>query len=340
MAATLKDIAQKLDISITTVSRGLAGYSDVSEKTRKRIEAAAKELGYQPNITARRLQKQKTDTLGFIIPTFGPRFSDPFFSEFLAGVGNKAAEAEYDLLVSTHAPYSAAEQQAYLRATQGGWVDGLIIVRTRENDERIRHLSEQTFPFVSFGRTDLDADYPFVDEDSVAGMRQVTEHFIELGHRRIGFIMPPAELMFSNLRRLGYQQAMADRGLAVEPDWIVEGNLTQRGGAEVVDRLLALQPRLTAIICGNDLMAIGAMNRIQQQGLEVGKDMAIAGFDDIPTAAYTTPSLTTVAQPIYEIGWQTCEMLIDLINGRSLQNRQVLLTPKLVIRASSGTAVG
>ena len=339
VAATLKDIANKLGISITTVSRGLAGYSDVSEGTRLRIRETAEELGYQPNITARRLKKQRTDTLGFILPTFGPRFSDPFFSEFIAGIGNKAAEHEYDLLVSTHAPYSEDEKRAYLRATQHGWVDGLIVIRTREKDERIQHLAAHNFPFVVFGRSNLDIDFPYVDEDGTAGMRLVTEHFIELGHQRIGFVTPPSELMFSRFRLLGYQDTMAQHGLPIDPDWIVTGNLTQRGGAEVVDKLLAIQPRLTAIICGNDLMAIGAINRIQQHGLQVGKDIAIAGFDDIPTSTFSNPPLTTVAQPIYDIGWRTCEMLIDLINGRSLKQRHVLLTPELVVRASSGTAI-
>ncbi len=339
MAATLKNIAQKLGISITTVSRGLAGYSDVSEETRKRILETAEELGYQPNLTARRLKKQRTDTLGFILPTFGPRFSDPFFSEFIAGVGNKAAEHDYDLLVSTHAPHSEDEIRAYQRATQRDWVDGLIVIRTRIKDVRIRHLAENNFPFVAFGRTDLDFDYPFVDEDGVMGMELVTRHLIELGHRRIGLMMPPADLMFSVFRLQGYQNAMRENNLPVESDWIVTGNLTQRSGAEMVDNLLAIQPRLTAIICGNDLMAVGAINRIQQHGLQVGKDIAIAGFDDIPTAAYVNPPLTTVAQPIYDIGRRTCAMLIDLINGRFLEQPHVLLTPELVIRASSGTSI-
>ena len=339
MAATLKDIARILDISITTVSRGLAGYDDVSAATRQRILETAAELGYQPNITARRLKKQRTDTLGFILPTFGPRFSDPFFSEFIAGVGNKATEHDFDLLVSTHAPFSEAEKRAYQRATQRGWVDGLLVIRTREKDDRIRHLAEHNFPFVAFGRTNLAIDYPFVDEDSAAGMQQLTQHFVDLGHRRIGFIMPPTYLMFSQFRLQGYKETMAKNKLPIEPDWIVTGDLTHRGGAEVMKKLLAVQPRLTAVICGNDLMAIGAMNCVQQHGLQVGKDIVVAGFDDIPTAAYTNPSLTTVGQPIYDIGWRTCAMLIELINGRPPQNPHTLLTPTLIVRASSGKPV-
>ena len=336
MAVTLKDIAYKAGVSITTVSRGLAGYDDVAEETRQQIQQIAQELGYRPNLIARRLQKQRTDTIGFILPTFGPRFSDPFFSEFMAGVGNEAAAHEYDILVSTHAPDSPGERQAYQRAAQGGWVDGLIVVRTREDDARVRLLHEHQFPFVAFGRCRCDFDFPYVDEDSVAGMHLMVQHFIDLGHRRIGFIAPPDGLMFGRLRREGFLATMAQNGLAVAPEWIVTSDLTQRGGAEATGQLLALAEGLTAVIAGNDLMAIGAINRIQQHGLQVGRDLALGGFDDIPLAAYTSPPLTTIHQPIYEIGRQVCAMLIALVNGLTPTPAHILLEPTLIIRESSG----
>lgn len=339
MAATLKDIAGKVGVSITTVSRALAGYDDVAAETRQRIQAVAAELGYQPNLLARRLQKQRTDTLGFIMPTFGPRFSDPFFSEFLAGVGNEAAAQEFDLLVSAHAPDSEDERRAYERAARGGWVDGLIVVRTREADTRIQHLHRHNFPFVAFGRVDCDLDFPYVDEDSVTGMCLLVQHFIDLGHRRIGFITPPAGLMFGRFRLQAYYETMAANSLDVRPEWIVAGDMTQRGGAEAVEQLLSLEPAPTAIIGANDLMAIGAINRIQQHGLAAGGDVAVGGFDDIPLAAYVNPPLTTVHQPIYDIGRKTCAMLIDVINGRTLDNPHQLLTPTLIIRASSGASL-
>lgn len=339
MAVTLKDIAKELGISVTTVSRALAGYSDVAPATRDRVRAAAAELGYFPNITAQRLRKQRTDTLGFIMPTFGPRFSDPFFSEFIAGVGTEAAEHEYDLLVSTHAPESEGELNAYRRAARGGWVDGLIVVRTRQDDSRLAVLCEKKFPFVAFGRSDCDLDFPYVDEDSEAGTRLLVQHFVDLGHKQIGFIAPPSGLMFGHYRLRGYYQTMADNGLDVCPDWVVVGDMTQHGGADVVEHLLNLTPRPTAIICGNDLMAIGAADRLQQIGLQAGKDMAVGGFDDIPLAAYVNPPLTTLHQPIYEIGRRTCGMLINVLNDNNLDERRVVLTPSLVIRSSSGQPI-
>jgi LacI family transcriptional regulator len=344
MTVTLKDIAAAVGVSVTTVSRALAGYSDVAEGTRRRVQAVADELGYHPNLVARRLQKRRTDTLGFIMPTSDPRFADPFFSQLIAGIGNEAAANEYDLLVSSHAPDSEDERKVYERAARGRWVDGLIVVRTRENDARVRLLCQHNFPFVAFGRTDTGPgnhaiDFPYVDEDSVAGMRLLVQHFIGRGHRRIGFIAPPVGLTFGRYRLQGFQRTMADNNLPVEPEWIVEGDMTQRGGAEVVEHLLNLEPRPTAIIGGNDLMAIGAINRIQQHGLHVGVDIAVGGFDDIPTAAYANPPLTTVHQPIYDIGRMTCAMLVDIVNGRTPDQAHVLLTPRLVVRASSGKPI-
>lgn len=336
MSVTLKDVAARAGVSVTTASRALAGYADVSAETRQRVAAAATEMGYRPNVTAQRLQKQRTDTLGFIMPTFGPRFSDPFFSEFIAGIGNEAAAHNYDLLVSAHAPDSEGERQAYERAARGGWVDGLIVVRTRVNDPRIQLLCRQGCPFVAFGRSVGELDYPYVDEDSLTGVGLLVQHFIDLGHRRIAFISPPTTLMFGQHRLQGYRQTMAANGLPIQPDWIVEGDLTQRGGAEKAEQLLRLDPPPTAMIVGNDLMAIGAMRSIQQHGLQIGKDMAIGGFDDIPLSAYTNPPLTTVHQPIYDIGRQVCAMLVNIINRRPLPTAHVLLTPTLIVRESSG----
>ncbi|MBK8986434.1 MAG: LacI family DNA-binding transcriptional regulator [Chloroflexi bacterium] len=339
MAVTLKDIAHKAGVSITTVSRGLADYDDVAVETRQQIRQIAQELGYRPNLLARRLQKQRTDTIGFILPTFGPRFSDPFFSEFLAGIGNETTAHEYDLLVSTHAPDSPGEQQAYQRAAQGGWVDGMIVVRTREDDARVRLLHKHNFPFVAFGRSCCDLDFPYVDEDSAAGMRLLVQHFIDLGHRRISFIAPPDNLMFGRLRREGFLETMAANGLVVAPEWLVAGDLTQRGGAEAAGQLLGAGLGITAVIASNDLMAIGAINRIQQHGLQVGHDIALGGFDDIPLAAYTSPPLTTIHQPIYEIGRQVCAMLIALVNGLLPTPAHILLEPTLIIRESSGPPI-
>ncbi len=338
MPVTLRDIAEKLGLSITTVSRALGGYDDVAEETRRLIVRTAEEMGYRPNVMARRLQKQRTDTLGFVVPTSGPRFSDPFFSELLAGIGNEAASHDFDLLVSTRPPDTPEEAQAYERLILERRVDGLVLTRTRVNDARIAYLLDQGFPFAAFGRTQVEGTYAWVDEDGELGVFNATRYLVELGHRAIAIILPPANLMFTVHRRAGFYRAMEAHGLAVEPAWEESGDLTERGGYAAASRLLAGPRRPTAIVAGNDLMAIGAMRAAREHGLNVGQDVSLVGFDDITLAEHAHPPLTTIRQPIYEIGRRVCRMLIEILSGVPLEQAgcQVLFEPELVIRDSSG----
>jgi LacI family transcriptional regulator len=336
-AVTLKDLANKLGLSITTVSRALAGYGDVADATRQRVLQAAEEMGYVPDATARRLRKGHTDTIGFIIPTSGPRFSDPFFSELLAGIGNEAARHNFDLLVSTRPPDTPEEEVAYRRMVEGRLVDGLLVVRTRVNDRRIAYLAQASFPFVAFGRSDLDVDFPYVDEDGFRGLELVTQHLIDLGHRRLAFIAPPQNLMFCHYRQAGVEATLQRNGLSLEPEYCIVSDLTQRGGYRAMNDLLDLTTPPTAVISCNDLMALGAISAAQKRGLVVGRDVAVTGFDDIPPAEHSHPTLTTVHQPVYDIGRQICEMLIRLIQEKALStNGHVLLQPQLIVRESSG----
>ena len=335
-AVTLKDLAANLGLSITTVSRALAGYDDVADSTRRRVRQAAEEMGYVPDATARRLRTGRTDTIGFVIPTSGPRFSDPYFSELLAGIGNEAARHNFDLLVSTCAPDTPEEETAYRHKVESHLVDGLLVVRTRVKDRRIEYLSRIGFPFVVFGRSDLDVDFAYVDEDGFRGLELVTQHLIDLGHTRLACIAPPPDLMFSVYRCRGLRATMQRNNLHIEDAYYIASDLTQRGGFWAMNRLLDLPVPQTAVIACNDLMALGAISAAQKRGLVVGRDIAITGFDDIPLAEHSHPPLTTVHQPIYDIGRQICDMLIRLIQGEELPERHVLLEPQLIVRESSG----
>jgi LacI family transcriptional regulator len=337
MAVTIKDIAKRVGLSVTTVSRALNDFDDVSAETKELIRQAAAEMGYVPNSLAQRFQKRKTDTIGLILPTFGPRFSDPFFSELLAGIGNKAAHQGYDLLVSTRAP-GDEELQAYHQMAQGHRIDGLVVVRTRRQDERIAFLHSVQFPFVAFGRTEGELDFAFVDEDGAAGMRLVADHLANLGHKHIACIASPPELMFTHYRMYGLRSRLQELNAPLDPDLVRTGDMTQRSGYELATELIKLPNPPTAIIAFNDLMAFGAMSAAQNQGLEVGTDVSITGFDNIPMAAHSHPSLTTVDQPIYQIGSLVCEMLVQCVKGEPLDQRQVLLQPTLNVRESSGMA--
>jgi len=335
MAVTIKDIAKRVGLSVTTVSRALNDYDDVNADTKALIQQTATEMGYTPNSLAQRFQKRKTDTIGLIIPTFGPRFSDPFFSELLAGIGNKAADHGYDLLVSTRPP-GAAELSAYHQIVQGHRVDGLVVVRTRRHDDRIDYLRSVQFPFVSFGRVEGELDFPFVDEDGVVGMKLIADHLVELGHRHIACIASPPELMFSQYRLDGLRSRLKELNAPLDPNLVRVGDLTQRSGYEQAKDLLKDPHPPTAVVAFNDLMAFGAMSAAQNSGLVVGSDISVTGFDNTPMAAHSHPPLTTVDQPIYQIGNMVCEMLAKCLNNEDLEARQVLLKPDLNIRQSTG----
>ena len=281
------------------------------------------------------LQKQHTDTIGFVVPTHGPRFSDPFFSEILAGIGNQAAEEKYDLLVSTHAP-GGDEMEAYQRMVLERRVDGVLVVRTRHQDPRLTYLLAKKFPVVAFGQSDIDEEFPYVEVDGRTGMYDLTRHLIGLGHSRIACVSPALNLMFASRRLEGYREALESAGISYDPSLVIPGTLTERSGHEAGNQLLASPKPPSAIMACNDLMAIGVISAARRLGLSVGQNLAVTGFDDVPLAEHVHPPLTTVRQPIYEIGKRSCAMLIELLQHKALQQRHVILKPELIIRESCG----
>lgn len=332
----LKDIAKKSGFSITTVSRALAGYDDVNVETRDHIREIAYGMGYQPNSIARQLRSQKTDTIGLIIPAGGESFSDNFFSELLMGAGQAAAERGYDLLVG--AQTSDDPVDAYRRIVGGNRVDGVLLARTVRNDPRIAYLKSLKAPFVVAGRTapDETSDFPYIDVDSQIGIRWAINHLTGLGHRQIAFLMPPENIAFTAYRLAGYQEGLADAGIAFRPELALYGDLRREGGRKLAHQLLDEFPEITAIASSNDLMALGAMLAIQERGLVVGQDIAVTGFDGIAAAEYSQPGLTTLRQPTRETGQHLVEMLISIIRNNPLPDLQTLLSPVLQVRESCG----
>lgn len=331
--ATLKTISDESGFSITTVSRALAGYADVNERTRQLIVDIADRLGYQPNLTARHLRSKHTNTIGMVIPLTA-YYSDQFFMTLLSGVGQQAARSGYDLLLSAQMR-GEEEISAYRRMVDGSRVDGMVLARVRQHDARLDYLKGSARPYVVFGHAGED-DYPYIDVDGKTGIRQMVHHFAEHGHRRIALIAAPDELAFAPLRLAGYWAALDDLGLPRDPRLVVTGDLSADSGAAAAGQLLDQPDPPTALLACNDQMALGAMSAITARGLRVGEDVAVAGFDDIPAAANASPPLTTIRQPIFEIGQKLAQTLIRLIRGETVHDLHVLLDPELVIRASSG----
>jgi len=336
MPVTIRDVARALNLSITTVSRALDDYDDVAEETRQRVIRAAQEMGYVPRGAARQLRRRRADAIGYIMPVSQPRFTDPFFSEFIAGLGDEVASHNLDLLVSTAAPDDAAEQQIYERWVQGRRVDGMVLCRMRVHDWRVQYLLKREFPAVALGHTLMPQDLPGIEMDARTGFAALVHHLVERGHRRIAYIGAPPSLTLQVDRLAGYRHGLTEAGIAFDPALVVAGDLTRPGGYLAAQRLLDLPEPPTAIIGANDLTAIGAMRAAHERGLVVGRDLAVAGYDGIEDAEHTQPPLTTLRQPTYEHARRLVQMLLTLIAGEPLTERQIVAQPELLVRGSTG----
>jgi DNA-binding LacI/PurR family transcriptional regulator len=339
MPITIRDVAKRLNLSITTVSRALDGYTDVSDATREKVIRTAEELGYVPNRIARQLRKHKSETIGYILPTSTPRFNDPFFNTFMAGLGNEATLSNYDLLVSTANPGEENERQLYKRWVQGRRVDGFILNRMQLQDWRVQYLATKNFPFVTLERNLDEVEYDSVEVNGQAGMVELIAHLVEMGHQRIAYIGASANLSLEASRFQGYQAGLAATGIEFDEGLVVEGDMTRSGGYQAAQQLLELVSPPTAIACVNDLTAIGAMKVARERGMAVGKDLAISGFDGIEEAEGTQPPLTTLSQPIYEIACQLIKLLLTRLESPEIPYQHIQFSPELFIRQSTNATV-
>ncbi len=333
---TIRDVARRLQLSITTVSRALDGYNDVAAATRRRVSRAAAEMGYSPSGAARRLRRRQADAIGYILPAGGERFSDPFFSEFIAGLGDEVTSQGFDLLVSTAQPDSPAEKQLYTRWASSRLVDGVVLNRMRLRDWRVTYLAKSGLPFVAHGRTALRQQFPYIEMDSRGAFAQLVAHLAARGHRRIAYIGAPAGITLQAERSAGYRDGLAAAGIPLDTALVETGDLTRPGGCEAARRLLDLADPPTAILGANDLTAIGAMRAAHERGLRVGTDLAVAGYDGTEDAAHAEPPMTTLKQPTYDTARRLVRMLVAVLRGEPIEERSIIIKPQLIVRASTG----
>jgi DNA-binding LacI/PurR family transcriptional regulator len=256
--------------------------------------------------------------------------------QFLSSMVQEAEAAGYHLLPFPFRE-GADSVNAYRELIDTGRVDGFVLSSINYDDPRIAFLSERKFPFVAFGRSNPELDFPYVDVDGFHGIYQAMQHFLSCGHQRIAIIAWPEDSRVGNERMRGYLECMETARLNIHPRWIERGEGTFEFGREAASRLLKLleAERPTAIITLNDTQAIGALHAIRDLGLEVGRDIALIGFDDAPMSQYLFPALTTVRQPIHEAGRKCVEILVSLMKGEEPLDRHCLLLPELVVRASA-----
>jgi LacI family transcriptional regulator len=322
---TLKDIAEAVGKSVAAVSRALNNYDDISPDTREYIKRVAREMGYAP-----------TNTLGFILPPVSPRISAPYLSELLTSITEEAARHGFDLLVSTCAADGHEENWAYLRLINSRRVDGIIIARPRSRDPRIELLLEKQFPFVVIGAANLEGDYLTVAEDEHLGARLAVDHLVSQGHQKIALVNTPAELYFSLNFQAGFVEAMQQAGWPVEDEYIaaVDG-FNQKSGYQIAQTMLSKTEPPTAFVVADDMVALGVMAAVQDQGLEIGSDVVITGYGDILLSEYAQPPLTTVHRSVQLLGHKASQMIIARLRGEPLAETRLLFQPSLVIRQSS-----
>lgn len=328
---TMTEIAALAGVSKGTVSRALDDDPRVSEKTRNRIKEIARQQNYRPNAAAVSLATGRSNTVGLVIPSAPRALSDPFYLEFLGGVGDFLITKGYNILLS---PMSD-NGPGHVKLIETNRIDGLILTEPEQNDARIPYLRARKIPFVFLGQTS-DSQAIWVDGDNVGGARAAVNHLLALGHRRIGCITGSMNLVSGGNRLAGYVTALAAAKVPFLPELVVEGDFTEPGGRRAVAQLLDLNPPPTAIFACNDLMAIGAMNGARERNFSIPRDLALVGFDGIRSGELVSPKLTTVVQPIYQMGLLAGEMLIKAILDEEIASPHVLLPLSLKIRESCG----
>jgi DNA-binding LacI/PurR family transcriptional regulator len=334
---TLKDVAQKAGVSYQTVSKVLNSRGQVTPETEARIHQAVRELNYKPNVSARNLRTQASRLIGYGWYSNPETLSHPVLDRFLHSAAYAAEKEGYHLLTFVVGEDGQNDTTPYTELYARRQVDGFVLANTVEDDPRIAFLMAQGIPFVSFGQANAAWAFNWVDVDGRCGIKLAAQHLTAQGHQRIGFITWPEGSQSGRHREEGYLAGLQQAGISFNPAWIRRGTDSAETGASGLKRLLQLpeSERPTAVICVSDLIAIGAMNAAAAAGLQVGRDLAITGFDDVPMAEFLHPPLTTVRQPIGEVGQLLIDMLLPQIEGEPEAPRGVLLDPDLIVRASS-----
>lgn len=329
----LEEIGALSGVSRSTVSRVINNQMGVRAHVRDRVLKVISETGYYPNPAARSLASHRSYIISLVVPeTTQILFTDPYFAALIQGVAEACNKYDYTLsLILFHVLEDEAKLPRRILST--GMFDAVIVTATQMDDPLVEHLIKNQIPFVAVG-SHHNPQVSFVDADNQNGAYEIVQHLIQLGRQRIATITGPLNNFAAQQRRQGYENALRANGFTTDESLILAGNFSERSGFECMLRLIPLKP--DAVFVASDMMACGAMRALRDQGVSVPAEIALVGYDDLPPAMLTDPSLTTVSQPIKQIGIRAVETLIDILEKGSEPVRRVILPTKLVIRDSCG----
>ena len=326
----LAQIAQLAKVSRSTVSRVVNDHPDVNPEVRKRVLKIIKETGYQPNLAARSLRNKQTDIIGLVIcNTIAGLFTDPYFPQLIQGVAQACNQFGKTLALFLEGD----PDTIFPRIVRRGQLDGILLQAGKANDYMLKKMLTTDIPFVYFGRpTETNVNY--IDVDNFAGGYLATSHLIRLKRQRVATICGHLDTTTGLDRKEGYLRALSERGLPVREELIIESDFTEAGGYQAMKSLMKHKP--DAIFAASDTMARGAIRAITDAGLSVPEDVAVVGFDDLSPAVSMPPLLTTIRQPVPQVGSRAVETLLDVIQYKSQPSQRVVLNVELVIRETCG----
>jgi LacI family transcriptional regulator len=332
---TIREVAKLAGVSAITVSRVVNNSDNVNNKTKKRVQAAIRQLGYVPNTLARSLRSRRTCTLALVLTDI----TNPFWTTVARGAEDAANKAGFGMMLG-NTDESEDKQARYITTLLEKQIDGVLFVPAGNTVSAIRLLHRQGVPVVVMDRRLSGCRSDVVRCDSEGGAYKLVKLLLSLGHRRIAMLSGPRNISTAEDRVRGYQKALAEEGVPILPDLMQYGNFTVESGLDMTRQALALTPRPTAIFAGNNLIAIGALKNLQECQVRVPEDMALVGFDDLPVNLTIDPFLTVAKQPAYEMGRGAAELLLARLAGTAPKGYQELILPtEIEIYRSSGSPI-
>lgn len=328
----MKDIALEAGVSKSTVSRALGDDPRVNEKTKKKIRAIAKKLNYQPHKAAQALANKNTNIIGIVFPRSPRSVADPFFLEFLQGIGENASASGYSLTLYNDDIYQEEKLNTIFNKHN---LDGIILTEPWIDDPRIIHLKREGLPFVFLGNPMGDEDVPWVETDNLIGAYTAVSYLLDKGHENIATITGSQDLVAGRYRLQGYKDALLERGLEIPTELIINADFTQEGAYQGTRDLLKREIDFTAIFAANDIMAIGVLKALREKGAKIPEDIAVMGYDGIQLGEYVDPPLTTIYHSAEEMGKIAMELLLKILHEENIENKHILIPPELLIRGSA-----